>query len=373
MEALQASGVLRHGRRLNGKTKVTNIVEVKEEADPDGGTQELTPAEMEAIWLQVKREIKEEMDSENLPSSVSGAMDTGDFVKKETASEVKIKQELVDGVTPRRRGLSGRVQHSAGLLDPVAIKKEVKQEADDHDCKQELTAEEMEAMWLEIKQEIKEEMEAEATGICEGEHVSRASVKREIAGEVKVKRELLEEENQDRVFHDSHCTQPADPATPKRRRLTRRDLETPAKQPMEIIPRKQQACNQAEVKQEVKTETHGPLKVKQELHDEKTKDPSLLNTSVGIKKEVIGLAAQSSTLKVITVKKEPLEDDMTMQAKEHPSLLAVKEEERVGLCRLPGSFFLMSKVLAAESSWSHVQSKCALSRALAVCITSPTC
>ena len=39
----------RHGRRLNGKTKVTNVVEVKEEADHDGAAQhlqELTPAEM---------------------------------------------------------------------------------------------------------------------------------------------------------------------------------------------------------------------------------------------------------------------------------------------------------------------------------------
>ena len=309
MEALQASGVLRHGRRLNGKTKVTNIVEVKEEADPDGGTQELTPAEIEAIWLQVKREIKEEMDSENLPSSVSGAMDTGDSVKKEVASEVKIKQELVDGVTPKRRGLSGRVQQSAGFLDP-AIKKEVKQEADDHDCKQELTAEEMEAMWLEIKQEIKEEMEAEATGICEAEHVSKASVKREVAGEVKVKRELLEHENQDGSFHDSQCKQPADLATPKRRRLTRRDLETPSKQDMGTIPSKQQACNQVKVKQEVKTEPSLPegsrpehskkdglwLEVKQEINE--------VSRSAGVKKEVNGLAVAG-----IAVKKELVEED----------------------------------------------------------------
>ena len=67
-------------------------------------------------------------------------------------------------------------------------------------------------------------------------------VKREVAGEVKIKRELLEEGNQDRALHDSQCKQPADPATPKRRRLTRRDLETPAKQAMETMPLVKQEC-----------------------------------------------------------------------------------------------------------------------------------
>ena len=149
----------KHGRRLNGKTKVTDpngpwkgmalgsgMIEVKQEADPDGAAEELTPAEMEAMWLQVKQEVKEEMDSEAPPSSVGAAMGSdGDSVKKEVGSEVKIKQEPVDGATPKRRRLSRReLQTSAGLLDLVAIKKEaldrteVKQEADDQ--AQELSA-----------------------------------------------------------------------------------------------------------------------------------------------------------------------------------------------------------------------------------------
>ena len=56
-----------------------------------------------------------------------------------------------------------------------------------------------------MKQEIKEEMEAEGcrAGAGEAEHVSWTSVKREVAGEVKMKRELLDEGNQDRACHDS--------------------------------------------------------------------------------------------------------------------------------------------------------------------------
>ena len=334
-----------HGRRLNSKTKVTNMVEVKEEADHAAQhLQELTPAEMEAMWLQVKQEVKEEMDSEAPPSSVGAAMGSdGDSVKKEVGSEVNIKQEPVDGATPKRRRFSRReLQTSAGLLDLVAIKKEaldrteVKQEADDQarECKQELTPEEMEALWLEIKQEIKEEMEAEGcrAGAGEAEHVSWTSVKREVAGEVKIKRELLEEGNQDGSFHDSQRKQPGDPATPKRRRLTRRDLETPAKQAMETWAGKQETSDQVKVKQEVKTETCSlRFKVKQETIEE----PALPSTSVDIKNEVSGLATQPS--KFITVKKELL-DDMSTQPQGHPSLLAVKEEERVGFCRLRGSF-----------------------------------
>ena len=331
MEALQARPAAvreetskvtaRHGRRLNSKTKVTNMVEVKEEADHAAQhLQELTPAEMEAMWLQVKQEVKEEMDSETPPSSVGAAMGSdGDSVKKEVGSEVKIKQEPVDGATPKRRRLSRReLQMSAGLLDLAAIKKEaldraeVKQEADDQalECKQELTPEEMEALWLEIKQEIKEEMEAEASAAGQAKDVSGGLVKREVAGEVKVKRELLEEGNQDRALHDSQCKQPADPATPKRRRLTRRDLETPAKQAMETIPSKQQVCNQLKVKQEVKTEPSSPegcrpehskkdglwLEVKQEIKEE--------SRSAGVKREVNALAVAG-----MTVKKELVDED----------------------------------------------------------------
>ena len=56
------------------------------------------------------------------------------------------------------------------------------------------------------------------------------------------------------LFHDSQNKQPADPATPKRRRLTRRDLETPAKQAMDTAPGKQELSNQVRIKKEVKTE-----------------------------------------------------------------------------------------------------------------------
>ena len=125
----------KHGRRLNGKTKVTNMVEVKEEADHDGAAQhlqELTPAEMEAMWLQVKQEIKEEMDAEAWPSSAAAP------VKKEVASEVTVKQEPVDGAMPKRRRLTGLdLPTSAGVQHRVAIKKEaldqteVKQEDED--------------------------------------------------------------------------------------------------------------------------------------------------------------------------------------------------------------------------------------------------
>ena len=348
----------KHGRRLNCKTKVTapdsqgkgvapgSGVIVKQEADDAAQhLQERNPAEMEAMWLQVKQEIKEEMDAEAWSSSAAVFSDV--CVKKEAASEVKVKQEPVDGaMSKRRRRTRDNMKACGGLLDPVAVKKEaldqteVKQEADDRaiECKQELTPEEMEALWLEIKQEIKEEMEAEASAAGQAQDVSGGLVKREVAGEVKVKRELLEEGNQDGSFHDSQCKQPADPATPKRRRLTRRDLETPAKQAAEVAPGKQDALSQVKVKQEVKTEraSHTPsrmesnwLEVKQEVNTEMGTDCSLSSMPAGIKREVNCLVAQSSTVAGITVKKELVEDEMPTQAKGVPRLSAVKEEDRV--------------------------------------------
>ena len=305
----------RHGRRLNGKTKVTNLLEVKEEMDYDAAQdlQELTPAEVEALWLQVKQEIKEEMEAEAWPSSAAAP------VKKEVASEVMVKQEPVDGGTSKRR----RLQTPAGLLDPVAIKKEamhqadVKHEVDDQACKDELTPEEMEAMWLEVKQEIKEEMEAEVTGAGQTADVSGTSVKRQVVDgvktEVRVKRELLDDGNQDGSIHDSQREQPADPATPKRRRLTRRDLETPAKQAVDTAPPKQERANQVKVKKEVKTEHTSQdgrkrmpsemerilFEVKQEISE---------GTASDIKQEVNGVF-EASIAEGITVKKELLEDD----------------------------------------------------------------
>ena len=297
------------------------MIEVKQEADPDGAAEELTPAEMEAMWLQVKQEIKEEMDAEAWPSSAAAP------VKKEVASEVTVKQEPVDGAMPKRRRLTGLdlPTSAGGVQHRVAIKKEaldqteVKQEDEDQ-CAQhqrELTPEEMETLWLEIKQEIKEEMEAEAAGVGQAADVSRAWVKTEVADEVKtevkIKRELPEEGNQDGSLHDSQNTQPADPATPKRRRLTRRDLETPAKQAMDTAPGKQELSNQVRIKKEVKTERalqEGrkltpserdglPLEVKQEISEETTSD---------IKQEVMGVG-ESSAAAGITVKKELLGDD----------------------------------------------------------------
>ena len=354
----------KHGRRLNCKTKVTapygqgkgmavgsGMVEVKQEADDVAQhLQELNPAEMEAIWFQVKQEIKEEMEAEAWPSSAAAS------VEKEVESEVRIKKEPVDAEMPKRRRLIARdLRTSAGLLDPVAVKKEavdqteVKQEACDtaFDCKQELTAEEMEAMWLEVKQEIKEEMEAEVTGAGQAADVSGTSVKREVAGqvktEVKVKQELLEEGNQDGSFHDSQCKQPADPATPKRRRLTRRDLETPAKQAMDTAPAEQETSKQVKVKHEVKTELaleQGAklasskmdsdwLEVKQEVSTDMGNDDSLLSMPAGIKREVNFLVTQSSAVPGITVKREREEDEMPAPAKGVPQLSAVKEEDRV--------------------------------------------
>ena len=248
-------------------------------------------------------------------------------------------------VTTRHgRRLNGKTK----VTDPNGPWKQtdVKQEVDDtaFDCKQELTPQEMEALWLEIKQEIKEEMEAEGcrAGAGEAEHVSWTSVKREVAGEVKIKRELLEERNQDRALHDSQCKQPADPATPKRRRLTRRDLDTPAKQAVETATVKQEWSKQVRVKQEVKTEhalEGGPkltpfnmrtesdwLEVKQEVNEDATMDGSTVSRAARIKREVTGLALRSSTLKGIAVKQE-LKDDIGTQSKGLPTLSAVKEED----------------------------------------------
>ena len=347
-----------HGSILNCKTKVTapygqgkgmalgsGMVEVKQEADDVAQhLQELNPAEMEAIWFQVKQEIKEEMEAEAWPSSAAA------FVKKEVESEVRIKEEPVDAEMPKRRRLIGRdLRTSAGLLDAVAVKKEakdqteVKQEACDtaFDCKQELTAEEMEAMWLEVKQEIKEEMEAEVTGGGQAADVSGTSVKREVKTQVKVKQELLEEGNQDGSFHDSQCKQPAHLATPKRRRLTRRNLETPAKQAMDTAPAEQETSKQVKVKHEVKTELaleQGPklassknsdmLEVKQEVSTDMGTDDCVLSMPAGIKREVNCLVTQSSAVPG-TVKREREEDEMPAPAKGVPQLSAVKEEDRV--------------------------------------------
>ena len=324
--------------------------EVKEEEGSDDETfesfGEVTPAEMEAMWLQVKHEIKEETDAEAWPSSAADFSEA--CIKKEVGSEVRIKQEPLDVVMPKRRRLTERdLRTSAGPLDPVAVKKEavdqteVKQQGSNtaFDCKEELTAEEMEALWLEVKQEIKEEVEAEAGRAGQGAEVSWTSVKREVKAEVKVKRELLEEENQDGSFHDSRRKQPA-LATPKRRRLARRDLETPAKQAVATFPTKQEGSNQVRVKQEVKSEhalQEGPqltqckiecdwLEVKLEANEDSTTGDSSVSRAAHIKRELHGLALHSSTVEGITVKKE-LKDDLATHAKGLPAVSAVKEEE----------------------------------------------
>ena len=171
------------------KKEKPDDIQVKQEESDD--------QDAHALWLQVKKEIKDEMQQDQNCCLDVGATIAGHEVKQEAKLEVEEKVDAGNDPvglpsTPRakRRRLTRwnmrEKPAGTGTVAQASIKKE---KPDDAQVKQEKSNDlDHHALWLQVKQEIKEEMQQDQIDcLGVGTAIARHEVKQEVKEEVEEK------------------------------------------------------------------------------------------------------------------------------------------------------------------------------------------
>ncbi|CAK9075889.1 unnamed protein product [Durusdinium trenchii] len=254
-------------RNMQGKRAATIATETlarasikKEKPDDDDvlvKQEESDDQDAHALWLQVKKEIKEEMHQEQIGCLGVGTTIAGHEVKQEVKDEVEDKVDAAShpvglAITPRakrRRLTRWNMQEKPAdtrTVTQVCIKKE---KPDDAQVKQEESdGQDTHALWLQVKQAVKEEMQQDQIG-CLG-----------VGTEVK-------EEVEEKVDTRSDPVGPAITSTPpsKKRHLARKETKI-KKEKGDDREAPQDQPDESEIKEELgkKDSTADSIKIKEE-------------------------------------------------------------------------------------------------------------
>ena len=217
----------------HGKEQCSDPMKVKEECDDQKSHHELSVLEAFAPWQQVKQEIKDEIQDE--------PEEDQEGLSKTPAKRRRLTRKDMAGQTPVKKEVDVKVKE-----EPIKqeMEMQVKEElGDNHEILPELGSAEAAAIWQQVKKEIKEEMQQEmgfavipeiafaeqrvkeepkedpdGTVASKRRRLTRkgqpnkestakwtgpASVKKEVDGEVRVKKELVDSPGLEKVKSDA--------------------------------------------------------------------------------------------------------------------------------------------------------------------------